>query len=602
MPQKIPQEHTINNGSIDNTLDRVAKIPVSVIDDVNDDSFVKAQSKQSSASSGLNTRESMPEKKKTPLIVFPWRAWVVLFLLFSLFTGIGATYFWAISAEQVPTWLAPVMTALWLMAGTGVVLLLFWMWRQFSRFSNDLSIWANQLLEGDFSSRMPLRVKRCPSKGIRLHINKIAADYETLSKLQQQRLSRQEAHIKQKKHYLSVLYDVASCINKSNNLEDLLQRFLHTLTSVVNAQAATVRLIDKDDNMRLVASIGLSQEVIRREEVLPAKDCLCGCAFANSTVMINSNSQRCSLIRDGKFFKEDDDIELLAIPLQYRGNTLGVYNLFVPRKQHRFLEGEHELLESIGQHLGMAIEKAGVEEDARTLSIIEERTRMAHELHDSLAQTLASLRFKVRLFDDSLHQGNEENIWSELEGLENTIDDAYAELRSLITHFRAPYDGKGVVRSVERVVERFRKDSDIDVFFYHNWNLENLSRDSEIEVVRIVQEALANVKKHANAENVRILMMSTAEGHCSVLIEDDGKGLEGRTQPNRKTGEHIGLTVMHERAERLNGEIQFESEDGEGTLVQLSFDVNVNMESANIDANVDANLDTNEDKDAIEES
>lgn len=576
--------------------DSVAKIPVSIIDSSLDsaldgsleqkDSIKPAhlsekRTKRTSNSQKINLAK---EKKQKPLIEFPWRAWAVLLLLFILFTGIGATYFWAVSAEEVPSWLAPVMTTLWLSAGIGVVLLLYWMWRQFSRFSNDLSIWANQLLEGDFSSRMPLRTERCPSRGIRLHINKIAADYESLSKLQQQRLSRQEAHIKQKKHYLSVLYDVASCINKSHNLEDLLQRFLHTLTSVVNAQAATVRLLDKDDNMRLVASIGLSKEIIKQEEVLPAKDCLCGCAFTDSIVMINSNSQRCSLIRDGQFFKDDDDIELLAIPLQYRGRTLGVYNLFVPRKQHKFLEGEHELLESIGQHLGMAIETAGVEEDARTLSIIEERTRMAHELHDSLAQTLASLRFKVRLFDDSLHQGNEENIWSELEGLENTIDDAYAELRSLITHFRAPYDGKGVVRSVERVVERFRQENNLDVFFYHNWDLHNLSRDSEIEVVRIVQEALANVKKHANAENVRILMMSTVEGHCSVLVEDDGKGLEGRSQPNTETGEHIGLTVMHERAERLNGEIQFESEDGEGTLVQLSFDVEVEGNNVTRDA------------------
>ena len=560
--------------------DSVAKIPVKIVDST----IAKKQGARSQFTADhknqsmpdLEVTEARIEKEQPTLIKFPWRARIVLVFLFALFIGIGATYFWAISAEKAPNWLAPVMTILWLAAGIGVLLLLYWMWRQFTRFSNDLSVWASQLLEGDFSSRMPLQTERCPSKGIRLHINKIAADYEALSKLQERRLSRQEAHIKQKKHYLSVLYDVASCINKSHNLEDLLQRFLHTLTSVVNAQAATVRLLDKDDNMRLVASIGLSQEVIRQEETLPAHDCLCGRALTDSTVMINSNSKRCGLISEGKFFKDDDDIELLAIPLQYRGKTLGVYNLFVPRKQHEFLEGEHELLESIGQHLGMAIEKAGVEEDARTLSIIEERTRMAHELHDSLAQTLASLRFKVRLFDDSLHQGNEEVIWSELEGLENTIDDAYAELRSLITHFRAPYDGKGVVRSVERVVERFRQETKLDVFFYHNWNLEDLSRDSEIEVVRIVQEALANVKKHADAENVRILMMSTEEGHCSVLVEDDGKGLINRSRPNSETGEHIGLSVMQERAERINGEILFESDDGEGTLVQLNFDVEIN--------------------------
>jgi two-component system nitrate/nitrite sensor histidine kinase NarX len=359
---------------------------------------------------------------------------------------------------------------------------------------------------------------------------------------------------------------------------------INFLSGGQSAEAATVRLLDKDKQMRLVASIGLSDEIIKREELLPAPNCLCGKALTDAKVMVNTDIKKCGMRIGEEFFESEDDIEMLAIPLQYRGKTLGVYNLFVHRKENDFLEGEHELLESIGQHLGMAIEQSGVEEDARTLSIIEERTRMAHELHDSLAQTLASLRFKVRLFDDSMNQGNEEVIWHELEGLENTIDDAYAELRSLITDFRAPIDGKGVVRSVEKATERFRQDTDLDVFFYHNWDLENLSREHEIEVVRIVQEALANIKKHAQADSVRILMSSTTEGHCSVLVEDDGIGLSKRSKPNTKTGEHIGLSIMQERAERINGELTFESED-EGTLVQLNFDAPVTTSKVTLMSN-----------------
>ena len=232
----------------------------------------------------------------------------------------------------------------------------------------------------------------------------------------------------------------------------------------------------------------------------------------------------------------------------------------------------------------MAIEQAGVEKDARTLSIIEERTRMAHELHDSLAQTLATLRIKVRLLDDSMHQVeklDEVSIWQELSGLEEIIDQAYAELRSLITHFRAPIDGKGVVRSIERLSERFKQETNIDVFFYHNWQLKNLDRDIEIEVIRIVQEALANVKKHAKADNVRILMISTEDGTCSVLIEDDGIGIDKSIlDAKTKAEDHIGLIVMRERAERINGEIQYEDDDGEGTLVQLNFDVDVKLNKA----------------------
>ncbi len=509
-------------------------------------------------------------------ISLPWLASIVLASLIFVFLVIGFVYFWSVDIGMQKNWFVPLMTVLWLFAGAGLLfllLLLYWIWREFNRFGKDLSEWADNLLKGELSSRMKLYSSRCPSLSIRNHINCISDDYEALARVQQKRLLRQTEYIKQKKHYLSVLYEVASCINQSQNLEDLLQQFLYTLTGVVKAEAATVRLLDNNDQMRLVASIGFSDEVIAKEDVLPQPSCLCGKAATDGNIQVRADVRMCGKLIGEAFF-DTDNIEMLAIPLQYRGKTLGVYNLFVRRENHREMEGEHELLISIGQHLGMAIEKASVEDDARLVSIIKERTRMAHELHDSLAQTLAILRYKIRLFDDTMNAGDESAIWEELEGLENGIDDAYLELRSLITHFRAPVDGKGVVRSVERVIERFRRDTKLEVFFYHNWELGDLSRDTEIEVVRIVQESLVNIRKHSQAETVRVLMRSSEEGECSVLIEDDGIGItDDSHQPDEAAGEHLGLSIIQERAARINGEIHFESEDGEGTLVQLAFQV-----------------------------
>ncbi|MEH6455743.1 MAG: GAF domain-containing protein [Cocleimonas sp.] len=510
----------------------------------------------------------------------------LVFIIFLLvFVTTGLTALWLLNANSNSQPLISIVTISGLISGIGLLLMAYFSWRHFSTFCLDINQWANHLIKGDLSSRMVVEGKTTSGE-IRSLINKISDDYQSLSIFEQQRFTRQAERIEQKKYYLGVLYDVSRTINKSNNLEDLLQRFLHTLTSVVKAKAATVRLLDKDDQMRLVASIGLSDEIIELEDTMPSPDCLCGVALKDARVMINSNVEKCGLIVGKQFFDDEEDIEMLAIPLQYRDKTLGVYNLFVHRKEHDFLEGEHELLVSIGQHLGMAIEQAGVEEDARTLSIIEERTRMAHELHDSLAQTLATLRIKVRLFDDSMHQADkidESTIWHELSGLEEIIDNAYAELRSLITHFRAPIDGKGVVRSVERLSERFKLETDIEVFFYHNWELKNLDRDIEIDVIRIVQEALANVKKHAQADNVRILMISTEDGHCSVLVEDDGIGIdETMVESENKPDNHIGLSVMRERAARINGEIQYDDDDGEGTLVQLNFEIPMNHDSVSI--------------------
>ncbi len=514
--------------------------------------------------------------KQQKIVSLPWLASIVLGVLIFVFVVIGFVYFWSVDVGLEIGWFVPLMTMLWLFAGIGLLfllVLLYWIWREFDRFGRDLSEWADHLLKGQLSSRMELYSSRCPSLSIRQHINRISDDYEALALVQQKRLLRQTEYIKQKKHYLSVLYEVASCINQSQNLEDLLQQFLYTLTGVVKAEAATVRLLGKNDEMILVASIGLPDEVIAKEETLPLPSCLCGKAALDGKIHVRADVRVCGKVINEQFF-DSDNIEMLAIPLQYRGKTLGIYNLFVRREDHQEMEGEHELLVSIGQHLGMAIEKASVEDDARLLSIIKERTRMAHELHDSLAQTLASLRFKIRLLDDTMNAGDEPAIWQEMEGLENSIDDAYLELRSLITHFRAPVDGKGVVRSVERVIERFRRDTKLDVFFYHNWELGELPRDTEIEVVRIVQESLANIRKHSQAETVRVLMRSSEEGACSVLIEDDGIGItDDSHQPDEKTGEHIGLSIMQERAERINGEIHFESEEEGGTLVQLDFQV-----------------------------
>ncbi len=470
--------------------------------------------------------EEHSHSKSVPVIMFPWQFKVAMFILFSLFITIGATYFWVEARPDKPEWIPAFMTVLWVISGLGSLVLMYWVWREFSRFGSDLAHWVESLRRGHLSERMPVRSTFCPSYHLRNHLNSISIDYQQIAGKLERRLQEQEQYIQQKQHYLSVLYDVASCINKSHSLDGLLNRFMHTLKEVVNAESVTVKLLDDHGNVSTVVTEG---------EVNP-------------------------------------DTEEIVIPIQYREKMLGVYNISVRTEDHLKIEGEHELLLSLGQHLGMAIEKANSDDESRLLSIMEERTRMAHELHDSLAQTFASMRYKVRLLDDSLNSADEEAIWGELEGLEAIIDDANTELRSLITDFRAPIDGKGLVRSIERLTKRFQIDTGLDVFFYQNWHLENIDRDIEIEAVRIVQEALANIRKHSEAETVRILMYSSEEGDCRILVEDDGIGMASAgSLSGEHPGEHIGLTVMKERAKRINGEIQFESEEGEGTLVQLSF-------------------------------
>jgi len=432
--------------------------------------------------------------------------------------------------------------------------------------------WSARILAGDLKVRMPrlpLSEENPIENSLRTNINRIGEKLENLTHNMNELVAQHVEDIEQKDHTLEIVYDVAASINSSRDLDELLTRFLSTLTNVVNARAAVVRLITDDGQMRLVSSLGLDEELMKKEQLLPSEQCLCGNAYREDEVYYQKISNCDKII--GRAFFDSDDIGMIAVPLQYRDKTLGVYNLFVENHELPNPEDMTILLTNIGRHLGMAIDKARSDNESKRLSIMEERTRLAHELHDSLAQTLASLRFQVRVLDETLRRGKEPEIWFELEKIENNLDEAYAELRELITHFRAPIDKRGLIPAVEHLVDRFRNQCDISIFLQNDWNVLQLPASIEMQALRIIQESLNNIRKHSQAHAVRVFMRSDTQGNCSILVEDDGVGMNISPASDRTSGDHLGLSIMQERAKRFGGTVQFESEPGEGTRILLQF-------------------------------
>lgn len=439
--------------------------------------------------------------------------------------------------------------------------------RDLQRPLNHVRTWAQQMRSGQLSARLPARSSG-EFSDLAKDINNLASKLEALSLDMQHQVKLQTDRIHQKTHSLEILYDVAASINASRDLDDLLTRFLHTLKDVVHAEAATVRMLTDDSQMRLLAHTGLDAEVVAEEALIPVDRCLCGKALQQGMVMAQEDTAICSKFAGRPFFR-NDELEMIAVPLQYRGKVLGVYNLFTREKDLVRREDMQELLTSIGHHLGMAIEKARLDEEANLLSIMEERTRLAHELHDSLAQSLASLRFQVRVLDETLHEGREEALWEELERIENSLDEAYIELRELIAHFRAPMDKRGLIPAVEQAVKRFRRETDIHTFLQQEWNGATLPADTEMQVLRIIQECLANIRKHSQANTVRVMLKAMPNHEYQVLVEDDGVGMGEPV--SGAPGEHVGLKILQERATRIGGKLRIESEPGEGTRVMLRF-------------------------------
>ncbi|MEE9422145.1 MAG: histidine kinase [Gammaproteobacteria bacterium] len=431
----------------------------------------------------------------------------------------------------------------------------------------ELSNWATRIRQGQFDTRLP-ETTQPEFRKLYRDINNLGDRFEELSLDMQSQVEKQTDRIKQKTNSLEILYDIAASINAASDLEDLLTRFLHTLKEVVDARAGSVRMLTSDNRMQLIASSGLSSHIVEQEKLVDINRCLCGKAALDGEVHALNDLKSCGEFAGQSFFG-DEQIEMIAVPLRYRGKTLGVYNLFTEQSGLVEREDMKSLLTSIGHHLGMAIEKSRLDEETNLLSIMEERTRMANELHDSLAQSLASLRFQVRVLDETLHSGNESELWHVLERIENSLDEAYTELRELIAHFRAPIDKRGLIPAVQQAVERFRRDSQISAFLQLEWECKPLTAEIEIQVLRIIQEALVNIRKHSEANAVRVIMRALAKDDFLVLVEDDGIGI--KEPATSAPGEHLGLKILKERAARIGGTLRIESEAGEGTRVILKF-------------------------------
>ncbi|MEK9134003.1 MAG: ATP-binding protein, partial [Pseudomonadota bacterium] len=335
-------------------------------------------------------------------------------------------------------------------------------------------------------------------------------------------------------------------------------------------RAATVRVLTDDGQTRLVASRGLAANVVEKDRMMDTGLCQCGWAATEGGIRIQHGTQSCAKLLGLPMLKRDCQ-EFVVVPVIYQDRILGVYNLFLDRPISAMGEDIHDLLSSVGKHLGLALEKARLDSQARQIAIMEERNIIGNELHDSLAQALVGMRLQVKMLGESLHTKDLRASQHEVQSLKTSIEEAHASLRELLANYRLKIDERGLVPAVAGMVERFSEETGINVFFHNECRNFSLTPLQESQIFHIVKEALSNIGKHSNARNARILLNDDGKGVYSLLIEDDGEGMAPVSAA--RPGEHIGLSVMRERAERLPGELTIESEPGEGTRIVLTFPV-----------------------------
>jgi signal transduction histidine kinase len=254
----------------------------------------------------------------------------------------------------------------------------------------------------------------------------------------------------------------------------------------------------------------------------------------------------------------------LGVPIVSKGQIIGAFYLTEKTDGAQFSETDQHFIEMLAAHAAIAIENARLFERDRELSVIEERNRLARDLHDSVTQTLFSVVLTAEAAS-TLVERDAAGAKAQLERLRSLSRDALQEMRSLIFELRsADLASDGLVATLRKhceILGRVRK-IEIDVSVEGE---RALPGEIEQALFRIAQEAVNNALKHAAAGRIDVLLLM-APPLVTLTVRDDGRGFDP-TAP-RIHSKRLGLTSMRERAEALGAKLSVESAPGAGTTVR----------------------------------
>lgn len=225
------------------------------------------------------------------------------------------------------------------------------------------------------------------------------------------------------------------------------------------------------------------------------------------------------------------------------------------------------LMRLLCTQLGIARENAAMTLLKQQNAVLEERSRIARSLHDSLAQSLSFINMRFQMLSKNKLLPDDKSVRDNIEMIRDGIQYCYEDVRELLDHFRAKPQYGNFAETVRSVIERSRKQAGIPVVLHISGGGCLLNSEQQTQALFILQEALSNIRKHAAAQQAEVLLENG--GGFTMTVRDDGRGFNPESRAEAEPGQHIGLSVMHERAEKIGAEISIRSQPGSGTEVRL---------------------------------
>lgn len=416
----------------------------------------------------------------------------------------------------------------------------------------------------EFSTRLPVN-GRDEFGMLARGFNRMADELEGVYRSLEARVHEKTAQLEAQNRELGALYDMAAFLNQPNDIDQMCRGFLQRVMRQFDADGGSVRALDPlGGNLNLMVSEGLTEALEEAEHCMKVDACFCGTATRQGVVVVRDFRM---MPLGGSFQCAQDGFRSLAVfRIVTHDNVLGSFSLHF-RRARELPVAESQLLETLGQHLGVALDNCRLSAKARQLAVVQERNLVAQGLHDSIAQGLNFLNLQAQMLDEAMVRGDLDEAREIVPLLHTGIDESYQDVRELLVNFRTKLGQGDLAAAVEDTVARFRRQSGLEATLtVQDGGGAPLPPEQQLQVLFVLQEALSNIRKHAEASRVVVAINNGRDFELSVT--DDGAGYDPAEVAGRAEG-HIGLHIMHERAARLNATLTLASAPGAGTRVSL---------------------------------
>jgi two-component system NarL family sensor kinase len=372
--------------------------------------------------------------------------------------------------------------------------------------------------------------------------------------------------LRRRNRELSILMAMAGALNQSVDLDQALHAALAQVATLLNLRTGWIWLLDDEAGESYLAAGQNLPPALSANPHRMEGNCYCLDTYRAGDLegAANINVVTCSRLR-GLVDGTDGLRYHASIPLYAHEKKLGVLN--VAFADWRELSPDDlNLLHAIGDLLAIAVERARLFARSAQVGAVEERNRLAREIHDTLAQGLAAIALRLESVDALLDAGADpERMRASLrQTLALTRANLEEARRSVLDLRAAPLEGQSLVGALRALASETRLGRGRRVSFKVVGAGRPLPMRIEVGVYRIAQEALTNVVRHARATRASLSLTMTPE-EARLTVDDNGAGFDADSVPP----DRYGLRGMSERARLLNGELRVATSPGEGTCVEV---------------------------------